>query len=94
MKAENTIRKLDSLGRITIPKGLRDRMNWCENDEIEIYTDNDFVCLRKVGSEMNETAIKEGMDQITQLYLDNKLDFDDALIATKELVYNELKKNI
>lgn len=94
MKAENIVRKLDSLGRITIPKGIRARMGWNENDEIEIYTARDFVCLRKADSEKHEIAIKKGMERITQLYLENKIDFDDALIATKELVYNELKKNI
>lgn len=57
MVAENITRKLDSLGRITIPKGLRSRMGWAENDELEIYTDNDFVCLRKVGNETHRDAI-------------------------------------
>lgn len=35
---ENTSRKIDSLGRITLPKGLRDRMFLNENDELELYT--------------------------------------------------------
>lgn len=36
---ENCTRKLDSLGRITLPKGLRDRM-YLNNDvdELEIFT--------------------------------------------------------
>lgn len=36
---ENATRKLDSLGRITLPKGLRDRMYLSsDNDELEIFT--------------------------------------------------------
>lgn len=35
---ENTSRKIDNLGRITIPKGLRDRMSLEENDEMELFT--------------------------------------------------------
>lgn len=35
---ENTSRKIDSLGRITIPKGLRDRMSLSENSELELFT--------------------------------------------------------
>lgn len=37
---ENTTRKLDSLGRITLPKGLRDRMFLSDNAELELFTAN------------------------------------------------------
>ena len=51
LQNENTIRKIDSLGRITLPKGLRNRLNFEDNDEIEIYTmehmGKSFVCLTK-----------------------------------------------
>lgn len=49
---ENIIRKIDSIGRITLPKGLRDRM-YLKNeiDELEIFTaviDNKkCICLSK-----------------------------------------------
>ena len=35
---ENTSRKIDSLGRISIPKGMRDRMGMPENTELIFYT--------------------------------------------------------
>lgn len=38
LRPENARRRLDSLGRITLPKGLRDRMFMKENDELEFFT--------------------------------------------------------
>jgi AbrB family looped-hinge helix DNA binding protein len=49
--SENTIRKIDSLGRVSIPKGLRNRMMIEPNDELMFYTlrDNgkDYICCGK-----------------------------------------------
>lgn len=47
---ENTTRKVDSLGRVSIPKGMRDRLEIKTNDEVEFYTLVDdageqYVCL-------------------------------------------------
>jgi AbrB family looped-hinge helix DNA binding protein len=36
--AENTNRRIDGLGRITVPKGIRDRFGIKENDKLEFYT--------------------------------------------------------
>lgn len=38
LQPENTSRKLDSLGRVVIPKNLRAKYNISENDEIHFYT--------------------------------------------------------
>jgi len=62
---ENTTRKVDSLGRVSIPKGMRDRLNIQTNDEVEFYllnADNgeQFVCLtnHKAGMNKYENAAK------------------------------------
>lgn len=48
---ENTTRKVDSLGRLSIPKGMRDRFNINPNDEIEFSVcyngDQTYICLQK-----------------------------------------------
>jgi AbrB family looped-hinge helix DNA binding protein len=58
IKPENTTRKIDALGRITIPKGLRDRMGLHENDDMELFTmesgGKEYICL---------TAAKEDVDR-------------------------------
>lgn len=38
LRPENAKRRVDSLGRVTLPKGLRDRMYLSENDELELFT--------------------------------------------------------
>lgn len=55
---ENVTKSLDSLGRITIPKGLRDRLYLSKDSELEIFTaslDNRLcICLAKPEAQMNE----------------------------------------
>lgn len=38
--SENVSRKIDSLGRVGIPKGLRDRLEINTNDELEFFVLN------------------------------------------------------
>nr|DAG45755.1 MAG TPA: AbrB family transcriptional regulator-like protein [Caudoviricetes sp.] len=65
---ENTTRKIDSLGRITLPKGLRDRMFLSENAELELFTANidgrQCICL---ASPVNEEAeIQNAIDFLVE----------------------------
>ena len=65
---ENTTRKLDSLGRITLPKGLRDRMFLSDNAELELFTANidgrQCICLAKSVSE--EEEIQKAVDFLAE----------------------------
>ena len=59
---ENTTRKVDSLGRVSIPKSMRDRLDINEGDEVEFYllnADNgeQFVCLTNHHSGINKYEI-------------------------------------
>lgn len=40
MQTTNIVRRIDNLGRVVIPKGIRSQMNIQENDEFEIFIDN------------------------------------------------------
>lgn len=52
IRPENTTRKIDALGRVTIPKGMRDRMGIRENDDMELFTmesgGREYICLASV----------------------------------------------
>lgn len=44
----NTIKKIDDIGRIAIPKDLRRALRWMGGDEIEIISNpDDSITLRK-----------------------------------------------
>lgn len=50
LRPENVVKTVDSLGRITLPKGLRDRMYInSDNNELEIFTmevnGKMYICL-------------------------------------------------
>lgn len=48
MKNTGIVRKLDELGRITLPKELRRTFEINEGDSVEIYVDEDAICLKPV----------------------------------------------
>lgn len=47
MKATGIVRKVDELGRIVLPKELRQTMGIRTGDPMEIYTDGKGIILRK-----------------------------------------------
>lgn len=58
LRPENTTRKIDHLGRVTIPKSLRDRMSIKTDDDLEMFTleaedGRTYICL---APEVEDTA--------------------------------------
>lgn len=47
MKATGIVRRIDSLGRVVIPKEIRNTLNIHEGDPLEIFTENDGVTFRR-----------------------------------------------
>jgi AbrB family looped-hinge helix DNA binding protein len=60
MKAENTVRRLDNLGRITIPKSLRTRLEIPDGAELEFFTHKNggvtYICLAEVNAKKKTDA--------------------------------------
>jgi len=75
---ENTTRKVDTLGRVSIPKGMRDRLNIKDGEEMDFYLleddcGNQYVALTKQTVDNNKyvftaNVLKElGLDVPEQL---------------------------
>lgn len=47
MKSTGIVRKIDNLGRVVIPKELRDNLNIDDNDSLEIFVDGSSIVLKK-----------------------------------------------
>lgn len=47
MKSTGMVRRIDELGRIVLPKELRETFNIVERDALEIYTEGNSIVLKK-----------------------------------------------
>jgi transcriptional pleiotropic regulator of transition state genes len=47
MKSTGIVRKIDELGRVVLPKELRNTMNLPEGTPMEIFTEGDTIVLKK-----------------------------------------------
>ena len=47
MKSTGIVRKIDDLGRMVIPKELRNTMNINKKDPMEIFVEGDRIILKK-----------------------------------------------
>lgn len=78
---ENTTRKIDSLGRVSIPKSMRDRLSLREGDEVEFYMLRDgetsYVTFGKPGVDMKYIKAAEVLDELG-------LDVPEALMRMLE----------
>ena len=47
MKSIGVVRKIDSVGRLTLPVELRKQFHLRKGDELELFVDGDMVVLKK-----------------------------------------------
>lgn len=49
MRSSAITRQLDALGRVVIPIEMRRKLNIENRDEVEIYSENDCIIIKKAG---------------------------------------------
>ena len=80
------MKKLDGIGRITIPKEIRDRNGYKTDDLFEVYERGDEIILRPMKT--NYSISEQQMTLVRKLYdivKDTEVLDDSELITLKEL---------
>ncbi len=79
MKSTGMVRPIDKLGRIVIPRELRNSFNLNEGDPLEIFTSNDKIVLRKY----QPTDIFTGESENLIEYMGKKVSVDTIKILAE-----------
>lgn len=91
MKTTGMVRRVDSLGRIVIPKEIRKVLKIKENEQVEINVSNDQIVLNRY-SELNEydESINNLIDIIEDIFDKNIIITNLSSIALTSSKYKEL----
>ncbi|OCB97910.1 putative transition state regulator Abh [Bacillus amyloliquefaciens] len=84
MKSLGLVRKVDDLGRVVLPKELRDVLNIKHKDSIEIFREDEMIILRKYKPE-GCIITGESSGQIMSLSGGIKLSYEGAEIISQEI---------
>lgn len=79
MKALGIVRKLDELGRVVIPKGVRTTQGWGAQQPLEMFMEDDRLIVKAYGLEAEK---QEAADNL-QVLLKQALDKDDDETADR-----------
>lgn len=75
--AYSTIRRIDDLGRIVIPKSIRSDMHLNEGDQMEIYFHNGEITIRKYHKSFEQCATEWYCEHRDLMYMCEFIDHDD-----------------
>ena len=81
--------KGESLGRITIPKDLRDMLGIDGKDRVEVMYDNTQLIIPKV----NVKAINENMDEVMRI-ASNSSAINDKELSELESIIDKLRNEL
>ena len=90
MKKLGFVRKVDSLGRIVIPKEMRDVLHIEIGTPLEFYADNEGIVLKKYMPDDFSEKVKELKimlnEQIESIGLDRCIEIEDELVKIQTIL--------
>lgn len=82
MKETGIIRRVDDLGRIVIPREVRNTLKIKESDPLEIWIDKDSICLKKYNALISlEESLKVVVDVLNDEDVSHKISNEDKALV-------------
>ncbi len=90
MKETGITRKLDSLGRLVIPKEIRKRFKMVEGDNIEMYVEGNCICIRKHDDSIaNYSLIHTVCETLKKIYKSDVFMTSEFYLQEKNINLND-----
>lgn len=82
MKSTGIIRRIDDLGRVVIPKEVRQKMRIVEGDALELCYENNMLCLVKYNPMPPfEEALKSVVEMLEAEDISRKISVEDKAVV-------------
>ncbi len=96
LKATGVTRKIDELGRIVIPKEIRRNLSIRDGENLEIFIDNEAICLKKHYQMHNFTEIGNKLCHILDSLIEANILITDreTIISANEKCFSLIGKEI
>lgn len=96
MKSTGVIRRIDELGRIVIPKEIRRNLGIRDGENVEIFTDNDSIILKKYYRMSTSSDLANSLCELINSEFNYKIMITDRekVIAAKGFKENIINKNL
>lgn len=78
MKSTGIVRRIDELGRIVIPKEIRNNLRINETDNIEIYVENEAIILKKYSLIKSLNDIASSLTEAISNYMKKNIIITDT----------------
>ena len=87
MKSTGIIRRVDELGRILIPKEIRQTLGVSESTPMEIFTEDKKIIIQKYDTDI---CIKERLKELNSTFAESKDSLDYETIKAIEAHIDDL----
>ena len=97
MKSTGVVRRIDDLGRIVIPKEVRRSLKIREGEELEIYLNDNIVCLKKFSKVADVDVVSRKILDVVSTLIDKTIiltDRDRIIAGSGELKKQFLDKEV